>query len=125
MSRVCDVCGKGTLFGNNVSHAKNRTRRTWVPNLQQVRTKIDGTVFKNVCRALLWSQNGTLDNPNDDLFLPVCWTVGDTNTLTDCSADRFTCGEGEACGEHADGERRLAQQEGVGRDPAPADHQAR
>jgi hypothetical protein len=58
---------------------------------------VEGTVFKTVCRALLWSQNGTLENANDDLFLPVCWTVGDTNTLTDCSADRYTCGEGEAC----------------------------
>lgn len=54
MSRVCDVCGKGTLFGNNVSHAKNRTRRTWLPNLQQVRTQIDGTVFKvKVCTRCL------------------------------------------------------------------------
>ncbi len=54
MSRVCDVCGKGTLFGNNVSHAKNRTRRTWLPNLQQVRTEIDGTVFKvKICTRCL------------------------------------------------------------------------
>ena len=33
MSRVCQVTGKGTTFGNNVSHAKNRTRRTFKPNL--------------------------------------------------------------------------------------------
>ncbi len=33
MSRVCQVTGKATVFGNNVSHAKNRTRRTFVPNL--------------------------------------------------------------------------------------------
>ncbi|MFT6032413.1 MAG: large subunit ribosomal protein L28 [Arenicella sp.] len=33
MSRVCQVTGKGTTFGNNVSHAKNRTRRTFMPNL--------------------------------------------------------------------------------------------
>ena len=33
MSRVCQVTGKGTTFGNNVSHAKNRTRRTFLPNL--------------------------------------------------------------------------------------------
>ena len=33
MARVCQVTGKGTTFGNNVSHAKNRTRRTFVPNL--------------------------------------------------------------------------------------------
>lgn len=44
MSRVCEVCGKGTMYGNNVSHAKNRTRRTWLPNLIQMKTKVDGTV---------------------------------------------------------------------------------
>ena len=33
MSRVCQVTGKSTVFGNNVSHAKNRTRRTFLPNL--------------------------------------------------------------------------------------------
>lgn len=33
MSRECQVTGKRTTFGNNVSHAKNRTRRTFVPNL--------------------------------------------------------------------------------------------
>ena len=33
MSRVCQVTGKSTVFGNNVSHAKNRTRRTFMPNL--------------------------------------------------------------------------------------------
>lgn len=36
MSRVCHVCGKGPRFGNNVSHANNRTRRRWNPNLQRV-----------------------------------------------------------------------------------------
>ena len=33
MSRECQVTGKRTTRGNNVSHAKNRTRRTFVPNL--------------------------------------------------------------------------------------------
>jgi large subunit ribosomal protein L28 len=44
MARKCEVCGKGTIFGNNVSHAKNRTRRTWFPNLLEVRTKTEGTI---------------------------------------------------------------------------------
>ncbi|HIF39180.1 MAG TPA: 50S ribosomal protein L28 [Gemmatimonadetes bacterium] len=38
MSRVCYVCGKGPRTGNNVSHANNRTRRRWLPNLQRVNT---------------------------------------------------------------------------------------
>jgi large subunit ribosomal protein L28 len=34
MSRVCQVTGKRTVFGNNVSHAMNKTRRRFLPNLQ-------------------------------------------------------------------------------------------
>ena len=34
MSRVCQVTGKGPMVGNNVSHANNRTKRRWLPNLQ-------------------------------------------------------------------------------------------
>ena len=40
MARKCEICGKSTVTGNNVSHAKNRTRRTWKPNLLRVRTLI-------------------------------------------------------------------------------------
>jgi large subunit ribosomal protein L28 len=36
MSRVCELTGKGVMSGNNVSHALNRTRRRFLPNLQQV-----------------------------------------------------------------------------------------
>lgn len=42
MARVCDICGKGPTSGNNVSHANNRTRRRWYPNLQPVRILVDG-----------------------------------------------------------------------------------
>jgi large subunit ribosomal protein L28 len=37
MARVCYVCSKGKRFGNNVSHANNKTRRTWQANLRRVR----------------------------------------------------------------------------------------
>lgn len=36
MARVCKVTGKKPQFGNNVSHANNRTRRRWTPNLQLI-----------------------------------------------------------------------------------------
>ncbi|MEE4348736.1 MAG: 50S ribosomal protein L28 [Pacificimonas sp.] len=36
MSRVCELTGKGRLVGNNVSHANNRTKRVFLPNLQRV-----------------------------------------------------------------------------------------
>ncbi|MFA9438621.1 MAG: 50S ribosomal protein L28 [Rhodocyclaceae bacterium] len=37
MSRVCQVTGKGPMVGNNVSHANNKTKRRFLPNLQQRR----------------------------------------------------------------------------------------
>ena len=37
MARVCDVTGKGPMVGNNVSHANNKTKRRFLPNLQQRR----------------------------------------------------------------------------------------
>ncbi|PRY93720.1 LSU ribosomal protein L28P [Hasllibacter halocynthiae] len=36
MSRVCELSGKGPMTGNNVSHAHNKTRRRFLPNLQDV-----------------------------------------------------------------------------------------
>lgn len=36
MSRVCELTGKGPMSGNNVSHANNRTRRRFLPNLNDV-----------------------------------------------------------------------------------------
>jgi large subunit ribosomal protein L28 len=37
MSRKCDFCGKTPQVGHNVSHANNKTKRVWQPNLQSVR----------------------------------------------------------------------------------------
>jgi large subunit ribosomal protein L28 len=37
MSRICQVTGKRARVGNNVSHAKNRTKRRFLPNLQMRR----------------------------------------------------------------------------------------
>ncbi|MGE0310374.1 MAG: 50S ribosomal protein L28 [Lautropia sp.] len=34
MSKVCQVTGKGPMVGNNVSHANNKTKRRFMPNLQ-------------------------------------------------------------------------------------------
>jgi len=56
MSRVCDVCGKGPSFGNNVSHAHNKTARVWYPNLQKIKTINKGTVKSvKVCTRCLRS----------------------------------------------------------------------
>ena len=36
MSRICELTGKGRMVGNNVSHANNKTKRVFLPNLQNV-----------------------------------------------------------------------------------------
>ncbi|MEB2284012.1 MAG: 50S ribosomal protein L28 [Polyangiaceae bacterium UTPRO1] len=46
MARTCEICGKGPSTGNKVSHANNRTRRRWKPNLQSVRARVGGGVKK-------------------------------------------------------------------------------
>ena len=56
MARKCAVCGKGPSFGHNVSHANNRTIRRWYPNLQTVRTTVDGAVKRiRVCTSCIRS----------------------------------------------------------------------
>jgi len=42
MARLCDICGKGVQFGQNVSHAHNVTKRRWEVNLQTVRAVVAG-----------------------------------------------------------------------------------
>jgi large subunit ribosomal protein L28 len=50
----CFTCGKGVAFGNNVSHANNKTRRVWKPNLQVARVIVDGKITKvKVCTKCL------------------------------------------------------------------------
>jgi len=44
MAFKCDLCGKGPLVGNQVSHANNKTKKRTLPNLQRVRAKVDGSV---------------------------------------------------------------------------------
>jgi large subunit ribosomal protein L28 len=47
MSRKCALTGKGPLVGNNVSHANNKTKRRFLPNLRTVRVTLeDGTTRK-------------------------------------------------------------------------------
>ena len=50
----CYACNKGVAFGNNVSHANNKTRRTWKPNLQVARVvRGDKIVKVKVCTRCL------------------------------------------------------------------------
>lgn len=52
----CALCGKGPSFGHNVSHANNKTRKVWRPNVQRVKTVQNGTVrHLNVCTQCIKS----------------------------------------------------------------------
>ena len=42
MARICELTGKGRMVGHNVSHANNKTKRTFLPNLQNVTLLSDG-----------------------------------------------------------------------------------
>ena len=67
MSRICELTGKGRQVGHNVSHANNKTKRTFLPNLQNV-TLISDSLEKSVrlrvsthgLRSV--EHNGGLDN---------------------------------------------------------------
>ena len=54
MANRCYYCGKGPQFGNNVSHANNRNRRIFKPNLQRVRAVVEGTPRRvRVCSSCM------------------------------------------------------------------------
>lgn len=60
MANLCEVCGKSTSSGMNVSHSHIRTRKTWKPNIQRVRAVVDGATKKvNVCTRCLRSNKVT------------------------------------------------------------------
>lgn len=63
MSKVCAVCGKRPQVGNNVSHANNKTKRRFNPNLQQVRAQLpSGEVCRiSVCTRCL--RSGAVQKP--------------------------------------------------------------
>ncbi len=47
MSRICELTGKGRQVGHNVSHANNKTKRTFLPNLQNV-TLMSDTLGRSI-----------------------------------------------------------------------------
>ena len=56
MARVCEVCGRGPMFGNKISHAHNVTKRRWNINLQLVHAVIAGARKRvRVCTSCIRS----------------------------------------------------------------------
>lgn len=68
MARVCQVTGKSPMSGNNVSHANNKTRRRFLPNLQSRRFWVES---ENRWVRLRVSANGirTIDKRGIDVVL--------------------------------------------------------
>ena len=56
MGKYCEVCNKGVMSGNMVSHSNCKTKRSWAPNVQKVRVVVNGTPRRmNVCTRCLRS----------------------------------------------------------------------
>jgi large subunit ribosomal protein L28 len=54
VAAVCDICGKGPMFGNNISFSHRRTRRRFNPNIQTVHAKVGGNRKRlNVCTSCI------------------------------------------------------------------------
>ncbi|MDD2494746.1 MAG: 50S ribosomal protein L28 [Tissierellia bacterium] len=58
MAKFCEVCGKGTVSGNVITHSDRKIRRTWKPNIRRIRVVENGTsTRKSVCTRCLRSGN--------------------------------------------------------------------
>lgn len=56
MGKYCEICHKGTMSGNNVSHSNRKTRTAWAPNTQKVRVLVNGVPTRmSVCTRCLRS----------------------------------------------------------------------
>ncbi len=56
MAKRCDICGKGPLSGNRVSHANNKSRMRQLPNLQTVHVMVEGRrMTRRVCTKCIKS----------------------------------------------------------------------
>ncbi len=63
MSKMCAICGKKPVTGNNVSHAHNKTRRRWLPNLQRVRVATSSGNAKHMTVCTRCIRSGAVTKP--------------------------------------------------------------
>lgn len=56
MAKVCEVCGKGKVFGNKVTFSNKKNSRSWSPNIRRVKAVVKGSPKRiNVCTRCLRS----------------------------------------------------------------------
>jgi len=54
MAQRCEICGKGPGYGNHVSHSDLKTKRRFMPNLQNIRIVVDGVTRRTkVCTSCI------------------------------------------------------------------------
>ena len=63
MSQTCDICGKHPSSGNNVSHANNKTRRRFLPNLQRVKAVLPSGEVRYVRACTRCIRSGAVVKP--------------------------------------------------------------
>jgi large subunit ribosomal protein L28 len=63
MAKMCEICGKKPATGNNVSHAHNKTRRRWLPNLQSIRVAVAGGNSKRMRVCTRCIRSGAVAKP--------------------------------------------------------------
>lgn len=63
MAAQCDICGKKPLVGNNVSHANNKSKRRFKPNLQNVKTQLASGEVKRVTVCSRCLRSGSVVKP--------------------------------------------------------------
>jgi large subunit ribosomal protein L28 len=63
MSKKCDICGKHPQVGNHVSHANNKTKRRFNPNLQKVRVQNEGGGVRKVYVCTRCLRSGHVSKP--------------------------------------------------------------
>lgn len=62
MGKVCELCGRKSKTGNNVSHSNVKTRRIWKPNIQRLLVEVDGKRKRiNVCTTCI--KSGKIKRP--------------------------------------------------------------
>ena len=76
MARVCQVTGKGPMSGNNISHANNKTKRRFLPNLQRRRFWVE-TENRWVSLRLTNAALRTIDKNGIDAVLTEMRARGD------------------------------------------------
>lgn len=48
VSRRCEICNKGVVFGHQISHSDRKSNRSWAPNIKRVKAIVDGSP-KRIC----------------------------------------------------------------------------